>query len=238
MYPLSNRQVVESCQCCPLRSDGFFCHLSPAALKTWDSIKYVTTYPANAALFMEGQEPRGVFMLCRGRVKLSMTSSDGKSVILRIVSPGEMLGLHGVFSQMPYQATAETVEPCQVTVVKREDFMRFLRAHGEAFIQVAQQLTQSYQAACHQIRTLGLTHSVPEKLAVLLLDWSTRGQETQQGVRVKVTLTHDEIGQMIGATRETVTRTLGEFRSRRIATLTGSTLLIQNKAALQSLVTV
>jgi len=230
--------LVESCRNCALKSEGFFCDLSPIALKEFERIKFTTSYPEGAVLFVEEEDPRGVFMLCKGRVKLTMTSSDGRTVILRIVEPGEVLGLHGAVSGKPYQSTAETLEPCQVNFIKREDFVRFLRAHAEASIRVAQELSSNYHSACEQIRSLGLSHSAPEKLARFLLDSSAKGQETKQGIRVKFTLTHEEIGQVIGTSRETVTRTLGEFKHRQLAFLNGSTLVIRDKAALENLVSV
>jgi len=229
-------ELVENCRNCSLRSNGFFCSLSSGPLKALEAIKYATAYPEGSVLFMEGQAPRGVLMLCKGRVKLSMTSAEGKTLILRLVKPGEVLGLHGVVSGTPYQATAETLEPCQVVFIKRDDFLRFLQEHGEASIHAARQLSGSYQAACEQIRSLGLSHSAPEKLAKFLLDWSARGGEAKSGTHVKLTLTHEEIGQLIGTSRETVTRTLGEFKSRQVAALNGSTLVIQNKAALENFV--
>ncbi len=229
-------ELVENCRNCTQRSDGFFCSLSPATLKAFDEIKHTTTYPEGAVLFVEGQLPRGIYMLCKGRVKLSMTSSDGKALILRIAVPGDVLGMNATISSKPYKATAEALEPCQINFVRREDFLRFLREHGEASIRSAQQLSNSYDAACEQIRSLGLSHSAPQKLARLLLGWAAKGQETKQGVRVRLTLTHEEIGQVIGTSRETVTRTLGEFKSKQLATLQGSTLVIQNKAALEHFV--
>ncbi len=229
-------QLQENCRNCELRSDSFFCHLSSVALKAFEAIKYTTAYPEGAVLFMEGQSPRGVFVLCKGRVKLSMTSAEGKTVILRIVNPGEVLGLHAAVSDKPYQATAETLEPCQVNFAKRDDFLRFLREHAEASIHAAQQLSGSYQTACEQIRSLGLSHSAPEKLARFLLEWSARGQEVKPGPRSKLTLTHEEIGQVIGTSRETVTRTLGEFKNKQLVFVNGSTLVIQNRAALENFV--
>jgi CRP/FNR family transcriptional regulator, cyclic AMP receptor protein len=229
-------QLQESCRNCKLRSDSFFCHLSSVALKALEAIKYTTAYPEGAVLFMEGQSPRGVFVLCKGRVKLSMTSAEGKTVILRIVNPGEALGLHAAVSDKPYQATAETLEPCQVNFAKRDDFLRFLREHAEASIHAAQQLSGSYQIACEQIRSLGLSHSAPQKLARFLLEWSAKGQDVKPGLRAKLTLTHEEIGQVIGTSRETVTRTLGEFKNKQLVSVNGSTLVIQNRAGLENFV--
>jgi CRP/FNR family transcriptional regulator, cyclic AMP receptor protein len=228
--------LVESCRNCKLKADGFFCDLSPTALKAFEAIKYTTAYPEGAVLFVEGQPPRGVFMLCKGRVKLSITSSEGKTIILRLSQPGELLGLNAAVSGNPYQATAEMLEPCQVNFVKREDFLRLLRQHGDASIHAAEQLSSNYHIACDQIRSLGLSQSAPQKLARFLLDWSTKGQQTPQGIRVKLSLTHEEIGQIIGSSRETVTRTLGELKSSDLVSLHGSTLVIQNKPALESFV--
>jgi CRP/FNR family cyclic AMP-dependent transcriptional regulator len=227
-------ELVEDCQTCSNKADGFFCDLSAEGLKAFEAIKYTTAYPAGAVLFVEGQSAQGVFLLCKGRVKLSMTSSEGKTLILRIVKPGEILGLHATVSDTAFQATAETLEPCQVNFIKRDDFLRLLREHGDASIHAAQQLSGSYQTACEQVRSLGLSQSAPEKLARFLLEWSSKGQPSKQGVRVKLTLTHEEIGQIIGTSRETVTRTLGEFKSKHLAELKGSTLVIQNKSALEA----
>jgi CRP/FNR family transcriptional regulator len=165
-----------------------------------------------------------------------MTSTDGKAVILRIAKPGEVLGLHAVVSGQPYQASAETVEPCQVNFIRREDFLQFLRNNGEASIHAAQQLSANYQSACEQIRSLGLTHSASEKVARFLLDSSANGQETKQGIRIRMTMTHEEIGQIIGTSRETVTRTLGDFKNKRLVAINGSVLLIPNKTALETVV--
>jgi len=226
--------LTGSCETCSLKSEGFFCNLSKVASKALDSIKLNTGYPKGAVLFVEQEDPRGVFVLCKGRVKLAMTSSEGKTVILRIVRPGEVLGLHAAVSGQPYQASAETLEPCQVNFIRRDDFLRFLSQHAEAALRAAQHLSGSYQAACEQIRSLGLTHSASEKLARFLLESTVTGQQTNQGIRVRLTMTHEEIGQVIGTSRETVTRTLSDFKNKRLVAVNGSVLLVPSKTALES----
>ena len=71
-------ELVENCLICKLRNDSFFCGLPKASLEAFEKIKFTAAYPAGAVLFVEGQSPRGIYMLCKGRVKLSTTSSDGK----------------------------------------------------------------------------------------------------------------------------------------------------------------
>src|ERR1700758_873338 len=110
-----------------MRAEHIFCDLPPAALQSFESIKYATAYPKGAVLFVEGQAPRGIFVLCKGRVKLSISSSDGKTLILKIAEAGEVLGLSAAVSGKPYELTAETIDPCQVDFVKREEFLCFLK---------------------------------------------------------------------------------------------------------------
>lgn len=229
-------QITENCLICKLRNSEFFCDLPPASLQDLEKIKYASAFPHGAVLFVEGQSARGVYIICSGRVKLSTTSRDGKTLILRIAEAGEVLGLHATVSGEPYEVTAETLQPCQLDFIKRDDFLHFLQNHADACLNAAKHLSQNCQAAYEMIRSLGLSHSVSEKLARLLLEWAPNGEITKDGIRIKVSLTHEEMAQLIGTSRETVTRILSEFRGKNLAQLRGSTLLIQNKAGLEKLI--
>jgi CRP/FNR family transcriptional regulator, cyclic AMP receptor protein len=175
-------------------------------------------------------------MLCEGEVKLTIGSSDGKTLILRIAKPGEILGLMSALSGQPYEVTAETVCPSQIAFVRRADFVRFVAQHPEASEGIVKQLSSNYLGACEQLRTVGLSTSAPEKLARLLLDWSAEAEETKLGTQITIRLTHEEIAEFVGSTRETVTRTLSDFRNRRLVTTKGSTLSIPNRTALENFV--
>jgi len=221
-----------------MRADRVFCDLSTTTLQAFERIKYPTAYPEGAVLFMEGQAPRGIFVLCNGQVKLSLSAKNGKTLIFKIVEPGEVLGLSATVSGKPYEFTAETVDPCQVNLVKRDDFRRFLKENSDACFKVAEQLSLKYNDACHELRSLGLSHSAGEKLAKLLLEWSTRyGESKNAKPVVRLPLTHDEIAQMIGTSRETVTRLFADLKKRQIAQWKDSTFLIRDKNALEALAT-
>lgn len=226
--------IIESCLTCKTRTERLFCDLPAAALQAFETIKYATAYPKGAVLFVEGQAPRGIFVLCKGRVKMSICATDGKTLIVKIAEPGEVLGLSATVSGKPYELTAETVDPCQVNFVKRDDFLRFLKEHSEACFKVAEQLSEKYNTACHEVRSLGLSHSAGEKLAKLLLEWSSKnGESAKQEPHLRLALTHEEIAQMIGTSRETVTRLFADLKKRQIVQTKGSTLVIRNKVALK-----
>jgi CRP/FNR family cyclic AMP-dependent transcriptional regulator len=225
----------ENCQSCKLRGGGSFCQLSAAAVKDFNAIKSTATYPGGALLFLEKQESRGVFVVCAGEVKLSISSSAGKTLILRVAKAGEVLGLMATMGAMPYEVTAETLHPCQVAFIRRDDFVHFVAKHPEVYQNAVKQLSSLYSGACDQLRTVGLSASAPEKLARLLLSWSGEAKATKAGTSIKLPLTHEEIAEFIGTTRETVTRTLSEFKNQHLVALEGSTLMISNRPALETI---
>lgn len=231
-----NAKITERCFNCHSRSHGSFCDLPPQTQQAFERIVHTHFYPQGTVLFVEGQSPQGIFILCSGRAKLSINSNKGKS-LMRVTELGELLGLNAIVSGRPYEVSAEMLNDGKVNYVQRDAFLAFLREHGEASLRVAELLSRNYYIVCDQIRSLALSDSVAEKLAKLLLGWcETEGKETEHGIQVKISLTHGEIAQMIGTSRETVTRVLGNFRSKRVIGLNGSSLYIQNKAALERIV--
>jgi CRP/FNR family transcriptional regulator, cyclic AMP receptor protein len=197
--------------------------------------KFTTSYPAGAVLFVEGQVPRGVYMLCQGQVKLTTASPEGKT-IMRVAEAGELLGLHSAISGDAHELTAETLQTCQVDFVRRDAFLKLLREQRDIVVNAMQQISDDYRHTFQQIRYLGLIESATEKLAGFLLDSSARGHETPQGIRFTLNLTHEEIGQVVGVRRETVTRGLAELRDRSLISTMGATILIPNKRALEAMI--
>jgi CRP/FNR family transcriptional regulator len=198
-----------------------------------EDISYPLSYPNGSALFVEGAPPRGVFNIRTGRAKLFIRSGDGKTLILRLANPGDVLGLPGTLFGMQYEATAETIGPTQVAFIKREPFLRFMYAHKEVSQAVAHQLAAIYNSACHGIRCLGLAHSAGEKLAQLLLEWPLSNGDTPSHIRFA--LRHEDVAQMIGTSRETVSRLFTELKRRAITELNGTTLQIHDRTSLQAI---
>lgn len=234
-----NLEIQNTCSDCARGAERMFCNMSPAAMQTLDAIKFTGIYPKGSILFVDGEQPRGVFILCSGRAKLTTSSSEGKTLIVKIAEPGEVLGASATILGRPYEVSAETIEPAQLNFIKREDFIRFLSSHTEACMHTAQQLSEKYQSAQREIRALGLAQTTSEKLAKLLLDWCGRsGDVTPRGVRLKTLLTHEEIAQMVGTTRETITRLLSDFKRRKLIEVKGSTILVLKKDELESMVSI
>jgi len=228
-------RVIGSCLNCQLVQQRVFCNLPKPALARMDSISSSSVYPKGTMLFVEGQEPRGVFVVCNGRLKLSTSSAEGRSVIVRVAEPGEVIGLPSTVSGRPYELTAEALEPVQVNFIRREAFLQFLYQHADAGVRVAEILSNIYHNTLSEVRYLGLSASAPQKLARFLLEVIPVKAQDNGHLRSTLTLTHREIAEVVGSSRETVTRLFARFKRNGWVAIHGSTLILTNKAALESL---
>ncbi len=217
-----------------MRLQSFFCCLSESSIALLQEAKVTNTYSSHSMLFIEGQKPSGVYILCQGKVKLSTCSEDGKIVILHVAGPGEVLGLSAVVSETAYEVSAEVIETCQVNFVSSRDLLRLMRSHSDISMAVVKHLSRQYHDAYHQIRSLGLSNSVADKLAILLLEWCEREFPGSDSARLKITFTQEEIADMIGTSRETVSRLFKDFRERKLISVKGSELLVHDQKCLKA----
>lgn len=212
-----------------------FGDLSPALTQSLQNAALTNSYPAGAILFAEGEAPRGVFIVRRGRVKLSVCARDGRTLILRLAGPGEAMGVASTVTGRDYEVTAEMQEFSEVTFIRRGDLLQAMRTHGELALWVTQQISYDYNSTCREIRNLMLSGSASEKLARLLIGWIEPNSPSP--CRMKLGLTHEEMAQMIGTSRETVTRLMAGFKRQRLIEQVGATVVIPNRTALESLIT-
>lgn len=224
----------KNCQSCPVRSEGLFCNLSAETLDDINATKQSFIYPPGNFLFFENDPNRGVYILCAGQVKLSISSNAGRTLILKISNPGDVIGLASTLAGSPYELTAEVLQSSSISFLRREDFLRLCKTHPDFNNAVIRQLGLQYGIACDQLRTIGLSSSAPQKVARLLLNWSSQGRKTGEGIKINVHLTHEQIAECVGSTRETVTRTLSDFKQKHLICLKGATVLIPSLAALEA----
>jgi CRP/FNR family cyclic AMP-dependent transcriptional regulator len=216
------------------RQSEFFSALSAAAQADLETLLVPISHPGNKVLFSETQPSNGVLVVLEGEVRLSINSTEGRRLSLRIAGAGEVLGLSSTLSGNPYEMTADTLYPAKIARIARQDFLNFLARHPEVYAVVTREVGRNYNLACEQLRMVGLSTSVPERLACLLLRWSDSGHKTETAARCRLSLTHEEIGEFIGASRETVTRTLSVFKNRRLVAQHGCTITIPSRVALES----
>jgi CRP/FNR family transcriptional regulator len=213
----------------------FFKALPAEALADLEHLLAPSTYPSGMVLFCETQPASGIYVVMEGEVKLSINSPDGRRLSFRIAKAGEVLGLSSALSGDAYEMTADTLYPAKIAHISQPVFLQFLSRHPAVYQSVAREMVRTYNTACEQLRMVGLSTSVPERLAHLLLVWSDEpGRKPERPARCRLSLTHEQIGEFIGASRESVTRTLGKFKNHQLVAQHGCTLTIPSRVALES----
>jgi CRP/FNR family cyclic AMP-dependent transcriptional regulator len=187
----------------------------------FNAMGHLTLYPANATLLMEGQIPRGVYIACSGRSKLSVEARDGKTIILKIAGERRVLGLSAVVSGGPSPITVTTIELCQIKFVERDSFLRLIEHDSHTALACAAMLAREVANSFDDVYEL-------------LLSWVSDGPRNRE-LRVATEFTHEEIAEMIGSSRETVTRLLSDMKRKDLIRLEGATLVIPNRMTLQAI---
>jgi len=191
----------------------------------------IRSFKKGELLFIQGQPPDGVFALREGRVKVSICTRSGKLTILTIAEVGDLMGLAPVIASVDHDSTAEALEDCRADLICRNElldkFERDPRAARDALVGLSRLCLAERQI----IALLANSDPVFVRLARLLLGWSENGNGGR--LRVRNAFTHQQIGEMIGTTRESVTRALRDMRERDLVTLKGDDLVIHDRDRLR-----
>jgi CRP/FNR family cyclic AMP-dependent transcriptional regulator len=229
--PGSRTQVLPS----PMTGTRVFSGLDEATISALAKASSSLAFDADELVYSEGDTAAGMYIVLSGKVKLSVSSPDGKSLILRILLPGEIFSLSSVFLQRSQETSAETLERTTVSFVKRADLLRIMDAHGDLALRLARELSLEYASLCEEMSTLGLQRSAMSRLAKLIIGWTEGTEITNAPVEIICEHTHEVIAQMIGTSRETVTRLLHQLRHQKVAVIKDELLTISNYPALRAL---
>jgi len=226
----------QGCLDCPARGKHMFCSMNDSEMGKFDSLGTPVRFSSGAVIFREGDNCGSVHVLCSGRVKLSATSREGRTLILKIARAGEVLGLSAALAGQPFEVTAETVEPCQLKTIRRQALLDFLDRNPDASMRAARCVAQEYKAAFSEVRRLALPATASGRVANLLLDWSReQSPDNTANGRCMMPLTHEEIASMTATTRETVTRVLGQLKRDQLISIRGASLTVLQPQALERL---
>ena len=197
-----------------------------------DRVSRTRIYPRGAVVFHEGNVARGVYVLSSGRAKVSISSADGKKLIIRIARAGDVLGLYAGLTGRPFEASAEMVEGGRVDFISRIDLLN-LMGQQPMNSDLVEMFSRQYSEFVDNTRMLFLSESALEKLARLIVRWGRDfGERTSEGIRVKCLLTQEEIAQIIGASRETVTRLFSALKRDQIIRVKRDSMWIRDSEAL------
>lgn len=232
------RQAPVGCAVCADRRPGWFCSLGHSVLADLELVTSTFTLPAQSTLFSQGEDARCLYLICSGYLKLTVGNQrEDKRMIVRVAGPGSMLGLYAVLSHGVYEVSAESLTTAQLRPVERERFQGFLRTHKEAQMRAVQCICQEYRFALQDVSRIALAETVAARLGRLLLDLGYQIGEhgAGEGLRFPLLLTHEEMASMACTTRETVTRTLGQFRKDGWISIEDSVVTLHQPERLEGL---
>lgn len=189
------------------------------------------SFPKGAILFREGEKPTGVYVVLEGSAKISVNSAQGKTLVLGLFGPGTILGLAAAVLGRTHATTAEILKPTKVLFVPRKDLVREIRGDATAARQTAELVSEACYFTLDKVRTVGLSQSADQKLARCLLGLLAHNQSGETPLE----LGEETIAQMLGLSRETVSRRVSRFRRDGILDWERSRLVIQDKGALERL---
>ena len=187
-------------------------------------------------LFSEGEPARGVYILRSGRAAVSISSGEGRVVMLRMARADDVLGLNSVLRDGLYDTTVKTLEPCRTDFIARPELIEVMQRSQAGAQAILKILSRELTELTDHAKLLLLPQTVRGRLAKLLLEWSNgRGSDTSRTVRLDRVFTHEEIAQMICSSRETVTRLLANLSRQRVIRITSDSILIRDRLALEKL---
>jgi CRP/FNR family transcriptional regulator, cyclic AMP receptor protein len=213
-----------------------FSNLKDEARSCLDCMGMQISYIRGNRLFAEGERSTCVFFLSSGRIKLSITSREGRTLIVRIAEASHLLGMSAALSGAAHELTAEAMEPCVVKAIPTRDFLLFLKTWPEAAMEATRCILGEYQSVLNDVCRLALPSTVAGRLATLLLEWQKTGLPVKEDPRrFTMTLTHEEIAGMAATSRETVTRVFNQFEREKLISIKGSSLTVLQPEALRQL---
>lgn len=210
-----------------------FKELDPEEREAIAALMSETALKRGESLFHEGDEGDRLYIVTEGKVKLSHASDDGRESLIAVLGPGEILGELTLFDLGARSSTVTAIAPSRFLSLSHKDMMSYIESHPSMAISMLKQLAQRLRSTNDQMADLVFS-DVPGRVAKALLDLAHRfGERTPEGIYVAHDLTQEELAHLVGASRETVNKSLAEFVSRGWIRLEGRAVLLIEVQRLQ-----
>ncbi len=228
-------KLTEACGTCHVRDSSVLCSGETAAPAEFAQMHYQHRYLARQTLYHEGTPSLGLFLVCRGRIKVSRADRNGREQILRLVDQGGVLGEEALLDGSRYVGSARALEESQVAFVGREDLLRFLRTHEGMAVSLLLHLCRVLVSTQANLTRLALTDA-RSRMAGLLLDLGRQyGRPTPEGTELSLSISRGELAAMVGVAPETAMRLLSEFREAGIVRTDRRQVILAKPGRLEAL---
>jgi len=226
--------MVTRCECRG-ECSWIFKDLSEEELAELEKMMRFLEYDKDETIFQEGERAFGFYIICSGKVKLAKRSMSGKTQILKLLGPGEILGEKTMFDRETYTAFAKTLEKTRLHFIERENFLHFLNKHPVVALKIIEKLSRELKGFQSKLMETSYESSMERLARLLLLMSKEYGTEEEDGLYIGVELSRAELAELAGISTETAIRTLSRFKERGLIELKGHKIYILNKEGLSKL---
>jgi len=209
-----------------LRNVSIFEELPERDLEKIAQLGTRKTFSKGNVILMEDEIGSALFIIMDGKVKVSRLDETGKEVILSILGPGEVFGEMSLLDGMKRSATVSALTDTEVFIIYRDDFLNLLNQHPQIAISLLKELTQRLRKADMQIKSLSLKDAEGRIGCVLMMLANDLGKMYKGQVIVEGLPTQQDLANMAGTSRETVSRILSKFEKRGLIKVEGKKLII------------
>jgi CRP/FNR family transcriptional regulator len=211
-----------------LKSVPIFSGLDEESLKRIVSVSTEKFHKKGEAIILQDSDVNGLYIIVDGMVRISRTSEDGRVKVLAILSPGDIMGEMSILDEELASATAEAFEDSKLLFIRREDFQNILLKYPAISLSVAKVLARRLRLADKEIEELTF-YSVKARVIKILLELADRyGRKTDTGLMISLKLTHQELADMVGSSRETVSRIISALEKRSLIINEGGYTVIKD----------
>ena len=218
-----------------LKKIPLFQDLGPDAMSRLAETVQIAEIRRRQVIYLPGDPGRTVYFVNGGRVKISKVTRDGKELTLAYRGPGELFGEIALIEGGPREEMAEAMENALLTEMERGDFERLIQTQPLLGLRLARLLTQRRRDIENKIENL-VFKDVNSKLAELLIRLGSEfGVDDARGTLVALKITHQEMANLIGSTRETVSLTLSQFKRKGLIRTDGRKVIIADREGLKAL---
>lgn len=214
-----------------LKELSVFSKLEKAEIELICARAYQKHFDKKEFIFFENDDDKKLYILVKGRVKLSMLSPDGKEKVLTILQEGDILGEMSLFDQDPHPLTAEVIEDARLVILSYNNLEAIILKNPGLAIKIIEALAKKTRLLTSQIREL-VFQNAEERLASFLLRFAESfGVKDRKGTIIDIILTHQEIANLLGSSRVTVTKLINQFIDEKIINISKRKIVIldQNK---------
>ena len=209
-----------------LKRVPLFEELSEGELEALSHVALLRTFPKDRVVIMAEEEGDSLFVIHDGQVKVSIVSEDGREVILSILGEGNFFGEMSLLDGHPRSANVTTTQATELLMVRRADFLRFIQKSPQTAIKLLSVLASRLRITDRKIEGLALSDVTGRISQTLLQLADEQGVATQEGVLIRDRPTHQDLANMSGTTRETVSRILKRLENQGYIVPRGRDLLI------------